>query len=94
MSTHWSDADDAVVKWYQSHWPEAGSNRLYFDYGTESLDAAYEPYQQIMDETMRSKGYTEGSDWVTRKFHGASHLPSAWRDRLHIPLEFLLGTDK
>jgi predicted alpha/beta superfamily hydrolase len=94
MSTHWSDADGAVVKWYQNHWPEAGSNRVYFDYGTESLDAAYEPYQQLMDETMRSKGYTEGRDWVTRKFQGASHRPSAWRDRLHIPLEFLLGTDK
>ena len=94
MSTHWSDANGAVVKWYQNHWPEAGDNRLYFDYGTESYDAAYEPYQQLMDETMRSKGYTEGRDWVTRKFQGASHRPSAWRDRLHIPLEFLLGTDK
>jgi predicted alpha/beta superfamily hydrolase len=94
MSTHWSDANGAVVQWYQNNWPEAGSNRLYFDYGTESYDAAYEPYQQLMDETMRSKGYTEGRDWVTRKFHGASHRPSAWRDRLHIPLEFLLGTDR
>lgn len=94
MSTHWGDAQGAVLEWYQNHWPEAGSNRLYFDFGTESLDAGYEPYQQVMDKIMQSKGYQEDIDWVTRKFPGASHLPSAWRDRLHIPLEFLLGTDK
>ncbi|HBK18324.1 MAG TPA: esterase, partial [Gammaproteobacteria bacterium] len=65
--------------------------RLYFDYGTETLDARYEPYQQQMDAVMRKYGYTQDDDWVTLRFEGEDHTPRAWRERLHIPLAFLLG---
>ncbi len=51
----------------------------------------YEPYQQQMDEVMRQHGYTTGEDWVTLRFDGADHSPRAWRERLHIPLKFLLA---
>jgi hypothetical protein len=44
-----------------------------------------------MDEGMRARGYTEGSDWVTHKFAGAGHNEQAWRERVKIPLAFLLG---
>lgn len=91
LSTHWPMGFGAVVQWFEDHWPVAGSNRLYFDYGTETLDAQYEPYQQQMDTVMRKYGYTEGEDWVTRRFAGEEHSPRAWRERLHIPLAFLLG---
>lgn len=91
LSTDWTSGDGAVIDWYGNHWPQAGSNRLYFDYGTESLDAQYEPYQQQMDTLMRKRGFIEGEDWITRRFDGADHSPRAWRERLHIPLTFLLG---
>ena len=91
LSTEWAHGDGAEIDWYERHWPEAGSHRLYFDYGTETYDAAYEPYQKRMDDVMRSHGFIEGEDWVTRKFDGADHSPKAWRERLHIPLTFLLG---
>ena len=91
LSTHWPVGFGTVVQWFDDHWPVAGSNRLYFDYGTETLDAQYEPYQQQMDTVMRKYGYTEGEDWVTRRFAGEEHSPRAWRERLHIPLAFLLG---
>lgn len=93
LSTHWNLAGGTVLDWYENHWPEAGSNRVYFDYGTETLDADYEPYQLRMDAVMREKGYREDVDWMTRKFEGADHSPRAWRERLHIPLEFLLSND-
>lgn len=93
LSTHWNLAGGVILDWYQSHWPKAGSNRVYFDYGTETLDADYEPYQMQMDAIMRDQGYRDGEDWLTRKFEGADHSPRAWRERLHIPLEFLLGTE-
>ena len=92
LSTHWVLGEGAVVKWYKNNWPTAGNHRLYFDYGTKSIDAGYEPFQKMMDAVMRQKGYRENEDWVTRRFEGASHRPKAWRERLHIPLIFLLGT--
>ena len=94
LSSHWPAGDGAVVKWLRGNWPEAGRNRVYFDYGTETLDASYEPYQMQMDEILRENGYTEEEDWITRRFEGADHSMRAWRDRLDIPLKFLLGADK
>ena len=91
MSPHWVIGNGAVVKWLNHHLPSAGAHRLYFDYGTETLDADYEPYQQQMDEVMRQHGYIAGEDWITLRFDGADHSPRAWRERLHVPLKFLLG---
>jgi len=91
MSTSWDIGDGAVVRWFNNNWPSAGANRVYFDYGTETFDAAYEPGQQLMNDVMRKHGYTEGEDWMTRRFEGADHSPKAWRERMHIPWKFLLG---
>jgi hypothetical protein len=41
---------------------------------------------------MRRGGYREGRNWVTRKFPGAEHSERAWRQRVDVPLVFLLGT--
>ena len=94
LSSHWPYGDGAVVNWLSGHWPEAGNHRVYFDYGTEAFDALYEPYQMKMDLILQKKGYREGEDWITRRFEGANHSMQAWKDRLHIPLKFLLGADK
>jgi ABC-type glycerol-3-phosphate transport system substrate-binding protein len=55
-------------------------------------DAGYEPFQRRMDEHLRRAGYTFDQDWVTHKFDGAEHSERSWQERVHIPLEFLLGT--
>jgi len=94
MSSDWSIGEGVVVQWFNDHWPSAGLNRVYFDYGTETYDALYEPYQLQMDDVMRKYGFTEGEDWITRRFEGADHSPKAWRERLHIPLKFLLEDKK
>ena len=91
LSTDWTKAEGVVVQWFNNHWPSAGLNRFYFDYGTETYDAFYEPYQLQIDEVMQRHGFTHGEDWITRRFEGADHSPKAWRERLHIPLKFLLG---
>ena len=59
--------------------------------GTGFIDIHYEPYQNEMDKVMIKHGYTDGKDWVTKKFEGAGHFPKQWRSRMHIPLIFLLG---
>ena len=62
-----------------------------FDYGTETIDAPYEPFQLQMDARMRAAGYRPDVDWMTRKFDGADHSERAWRARADIPLRFLLA---
>jgi len=91
VSTHWPAADGAVIEYFDGRLPDPASHRLYFDYGTATLDALYEPYQQRMDEVMRQAGYIEGSNWLTLKFDGAEHSEKAWRRRAAVPLQFLLG---
>jgi hypothetical protein len=43
-----------------------------------------------VDAAMRAAGYVEGRNWLTRKFPGAEHSERSWRDRVEVPLEFLL----
>ncbi|MBL8046500.1 MAG: alpha/beta hydrolase [Anaerolineales bacterium] len=91
LSTHWPAGEDGLVDYLGAHLPQAGAHKLYFDFGTTTLDWNYEPFQRRMDEYVRAAGYRFGADWLTRKFEGAEHNEAAWRARVHIPLEFLLG---
>ncbi len=100
LSTHYPivledkpDVPPILIRYLKSHLPRAGSHRIYFDYGTETHDAWYEPHQMHMDTVMEEIGYTRGVDWVTRKFIGAEHSEIAWSQRLDIPLTFLLGSN-
>lgn len=91
VSTHWPAEGGVMIDYLAAHLPEPGVHRLYFDFGTATLDAGYEPYQRRMDEILRRRGYADGEDWITRKFEGAEHSEKAWRLRAGVPLRFLLG---
>lgn len=91
LSTHWPAGGNELVDEMALHLPDPSNHRLYFDFGTETLDSEYEPLQRRMDEHLRKAGYIENKNWLTRKFEGAEHSERSWRERVHIPLEFLLG---
>lgn len=103
MSTHWPlnlpgvidqdityDVPGAYIKYLAHHLPDPSNHRIYFDYGSATLDSLYKPYQLTVDSLMNSKGYT-AANWITREFPGEDHTERAWARRLPIPLEFLLG---
>lgn len=99
VSTHWPLSlhvnDEAYsqpyINWLASRLPKPEEgHRLYFDFGTETIDAFYEPHQMMMDEKLRELGWQEGENWITFKDEGAPHSETAWRNRVHLPLEFLL----
>ncbi|MCA9923274.1 MAG: alpha/beta hydrolase [Anaerolineales bacterium] len=90
LSTHWPAGDGIVLNYLRKKLPPPGAHKLYFDYGTETLDTAYEPYQQQADAVLQAAGYVQGQDWITRRFDGAAHNEPSWRERVHIPLQFLL----
>ncbi|HJW46870.1 MAG TPA: alpha/beta hydrolase-fold protein, partial [Lysobacter sp.] len=91
VSTHWPIGDGIVIDWLGAHLPSPRNHRIYYDFGTATLDAQYEPYQRRMDALMPAHGYVEGRNWTTRKFEGAEHSERAWRARVDVPLVFLLG---
>jgi enterochelin esterase-like enzyme len=99
LSTHWPgnsrDGHDnpvpaAFFNYVEQYFPAPGKNKIYFDHGTETLDASYAPRQLKVDELLRKKGY-DASNWLTRTFKGAEHSELAWSARLDIPLQFLLA---
>jgi len=91
LSTHWPAGGDLLVDDLAAHLPVPGIHRLYFDYGTATLDELYEPFQLRFDTQLQKAGYLRGRDWVTLKFEGAEHNEAAWRQRVEIPLRFLLA---
>lgn len=99
LSTHWPlsledntpDFTTACLRYLDQHLPaKAPRPRLYFDFGTATLDARYEAHQRRVDSLLRAKGYT-GRDWQTRKFEGAAHSEASWKKHFDVPARFLLG---
>lgn len=92
VSTHWPFGKGICVEYFSQAVPDAGEHRWYFDYGTLTLDASYEPYQDQVDEIMKATGYTPDVDWKTVKFEGHEHSETYWRQRVDIPLRLLLAS--
>jgi enterochelin esterase-like enzyme len=98
LSTHWTGTytaegnpvPDALAAYLNDHLPAPKGHRLYFDYGSATLDSLYKTFQQGVDVIMMEKGYSS-KNWITREFPGEDHSENAWRRRLDIPLIFLLG---
>lgn len=98
LSTHWqglfepefSRITRSFVQYLDAYLPDPSTHRIYFDYGTETLDAQYEPSQMLVDSILVKKGY-DASNWETLKFEGKDHSERAWGERLSVPVKFLLG---
>lgn len=90
LSTHWPTGNGRMIDYLADRLPAAQAQRLYFDYGTETIDARYAPYQVKVDAILRQKGYIEGTHRLTRRFMGDDHSERSWRRRIDIPLLFLL----
>lgn len=98
LSTHWpgifqmdnNPIPAAFQNYIKENMPEPSSHKIYFDYGTETLDALYEPSQLGIDSVMRELGYDDRL-WITKKFPGHDHSENAWNERLHIPVEFIMN---
>ncbi len=96
LSTHWpllldsnhTGPSEALKKYLYEKLPSSKDHRIYFDYGTLTLDQYYEPHQKTIDNMMVAKGYTD-KNWKTKKFEGAAHVEKAWQDRFNQILIFL-----
>ncbi|TBN00892.1 esterase [Hyunsoonleella flava] len=98
MSTHWPGAQPiednslpkAILSYLENKLPNPSNHKIYFDYGTETLDAFYPQYAPMVNRILISNGYSE-ENYKNEKFEGADHSENSWNKRLNVPLTFLLG---
>ena len=91
LSTHFPLGEGVILEYMKKHLPSPKNHKIYFDYGTETLDAQYEPYQMKADKIMKKRGYKKDKNWITRKFPGEEHSEKSWRKRVDVPIIFFLG---
>jgi enterochelin esterase-like enzyme len=97
VSTHWPvclkqnnpSIPSAIIAWMDEKIPANPPYRLYFDFGTETLDAWYEPYQDLAMSYLTNKGFPRGNLLVT-KYTGEGHNEESWAKRFPEIVTFLL----
>lgn len=97
LSTHWpislktfdTSVANVFIDYIDQKLPLPFEYKLYFDYGTETLDSHYESYQKRVDSLFAAKSYLH-KNLITKKFEGAAHNELFWKKRVSIPLLFLM----
>ncbi|MBD5371205.1 MAG: alpha/beta hydrolase [Bacteroides sp.] len=99
LSTHWigtpavaKEFEDAMYEYLDRKLPSPADHRLYFDHGTETIDAYYGPAEERILRLVKSKGYSYGDGTLLNIVDsGAPHEEQAWAARVAVPLRFLLN---
>ena len=106
MSTHWplviapdnkpiSNEEYEIVsstfeRYLSPALPDPATHKLYFDHGSETLDAVYARYQDRVDAVVHRRGYRRWSNTLSLSFPGQKHNEISWASRVAVPLQFLL----
>lgn len=97
VSTHWPVClkqnnpliPSAIIGWMDEKMPVNPPYRLYFDFGSETLDAWYEPYQDLATSYLINKRFPKGHLLVS-KYSGEAHNEESWSKRFPEIVKFLL----
>ena len=101
LSTHWvgimpfknNPIPESFFTYLKENLPSSNTHKIYFDYGTETLDKFYLPYQSRVNEVLKLKDYEETNS-RNLKFDGHDHSENSWNQRFQIPIQFLLKKNK
>lgn len=74
--------------------PSPKKVKIYIDRGTETLDANYGPYHEVLLSTLAKSGYEIGPNYSTLVWEKTGHDEVSWANRLAVPMKFLLIKDK
>ncbi|HEU4967872.1 alpha/beta hydrolase, partial [Sphingomonas sp.] len=110
MSTHWplvitpdnkpiSDEEYEIVssafeRYLAPALPAPATHKLYFDHGSETLDANYARYQDRVDVVVARRGYRQWDSTLSLSFPGQKHNEISWASRVAVPLQFLLPPNR
>lgn len=70
--------------------PSPKKVKLYIDRGTQTLDAYYGPYHEVLMQTLSKRGYEMGAQYMTLVWDKTAHDEVSWAKRLAVPMKFLL----
>lgn len=90
LSTSWTIAGAPFIEYLDRHLPRPGLGKLYFDYGQEAQIEGYVDFQDDATRIAIEKGYELEKDWMVRSFPDHDHSERSWRERVSIPMRFLL----
>jgi predicted alpha/beta superfamily hydrolase len=96
LSTHWiglknvdnNPIPNAFFKYLKAKLPNSKTHKIYFDFGTKTLDAEYVRYENNVNDILKAKGF-DATNSKNLKFENADHTENSWNKRLEIPLQFL-----
>ena len=99
VSIHWpltepdgaiaQSADAAMQAYLAESALDPNRHTIWFDHGTETLDAAYPSHAAAMETWFRAQGWTADQAQF-RSYPGTDHSEGAWAERLDEILIFLL----
>ncbi len=99
LSTHWIGgfaANEQIPQAFQNYMSFRkellNGRKLYFDYGTETLDQFYPSYQKKVDQVFQGRK-SGNNNYMSREFPGAAHTERDWNARLPVPVKFLLSVE-
>ncbi|WP_017446916.1 alpha/beta hydrolase [Gayadomonas joobiniege] len=98
LSTHWpgdfSHQNNPIPTYFQAYIKQnlhrLNKHKIYFDFGTETLDALYPALQEPVDKIFVEHKYPIGY-WISREFTGTNHSENAWAERVDLAIRFLLN---
>jgi len=90
LSTSWTVGGRVMLPYLKECIPDPHTHVVYFDYGVEAHIGTYEHIQREVDALFIRAGYVRDVNLITERFPGAPHSEAAWRERVDVPLRFLL----
>jgi predicted alpha/beta superfamily hydrolase len=96
LSTHWPGTftvennpfPEAMQNYLKKNLPSPKKHKIYFDFGDQTLDALYPPFQKKVDKIMKRRHYKKGKSWLTQYFPGDDHSEKSWAKRLYVPFNY------
>lgn len=95
LSTAWGFGRGSLLPFFETALPDPATHRIYMDLGgKESANPLHDEHLQAMQATFdnfaRAAGYQDNLNFLSLLFPNHEHSESYWRNRVDIPLRFLL----
>jgi predicted alpha/beta superfamily hydrolase len=90
FSPHWIIGGNPLANTMMMEFPNPGKHKLWMSRGTKGLDSLYEESQNLADSVIKSRGYRENSNLISRVLRNGAHSNATWAKFAPAALDFWL----